>query len=225
VHENYAYEADFGAGCRRWPGGAVADALLARRAAVRAMVRRPDERSARRLIDAGVEVAAGSFDDPAALGGAMEASPLRLCSRPHSKPESAMGVAPVAAEFVARDRIDQPDAFVTALRGLREAGPPRHLLNRDVADVLLGQVDAHGDTLPNLKRFKKSIAMLTYTGRCSGRRFSIPVAYRSSGDDVVISVNMFTRPSRLLGLFYQRRAHGITLEPRRRSPLALVNWS
>jgi hypothetical protein len=36
----------------------------------------------------------------------------------------------------------------------------------------------------------RNITMLTYTGRCSGRRFSIRVAYRSSGDDVVISVNM-----------------------------------
>jgi hypothetical protein len=35
-----------------------------------------------------------------------------------------------------------------------------------------------------------NIAMLTYTGRRSGRRFSIPVAYRRSGDDVEISVNM-----------------------------------
>jgi F420H(2)-dependent quinone reductase len=37
---------------------------------------------------------------------------------------------------------------------------------------------------------KRNIAMLSYTGRRSGRRFSIPVAYRRTGDEVIISVNM-----------------------------------
>ena len=39
----------------------------------------------------------------------------------------------------------------------------------------------------------RNIAMLTYTGRRSGRRFSIPVAYRradDSGDNVIIGVGM-----------------------------------
>lgn len=35
-----------------------------------------------------------------------------------------------------------------------------------------------------------NIAMLSYTGRRSGGRFSIPVAYRGSGDAVMIRVNM-----------------------------------
>jgi uncharacterized protein YbjT (DUF2867 family) len=52
-------------------GGAVADALLARNAPVRAMVRRPDETAVRRLAACGVEVVAGSLDDPASLGAAM----------------------------------------------------------------------------------------------------------------------------------------------------------
>jgi len=52
-------------------GGAVADALLARDARVRAMVRRPDEPAVRRLTDRGVEVVTGSLDDPATLGAAM----------------------------------------------------------------------------------------------------------------------------------------------------------
>jgi uncharacterized protein YbjT (DUF2867 family) len=52
-------------------GGAVADALLQRGARVRAMVRRPDQPSARRLVDLGVEVVAGSLDDRAALSAAM----------------------------------------------------------------------------------------------------------------------------------------------------------
>jgi uncharacterized protein YbjT (DUF2867 family) len=52
-------------------GGAVADALLARNARVRAMVRRPDEPAGRRLADRGVEVVAGSLDDPVSLGAAM----------------------------------------------------------------------------------------------------------------------------------------------------------
>jgi uncharacterized protein YbjT (DUF2867 family) len=52
-------------------GGAVADALLQRGARVRAMVRRPDQPPARRLLDLGVDVVAGSLDDPAALIAAM----------------------------------------------------------------------------------------------------------------------------------------------------------
>lgn len=36
----------------------------------------------------------------------------------------------------------------------------------------------------------RNIAMLSYTGRRSGRRFSIPVGYRRSADEVVIGVNM-----------------------------------
>ncbi len=52
-------------------GGAVADALLARGARVRAMVRRPSEPKASRLADRGVEVLTGSLDDRTALGAAM----------------------------------------------------------------------------------------------------------------------------------------------------------
>ena len=52
-------------------GGAVADALLARGARVRAMVRRPAEPKARRLAERGVEVLAGSLGDSSALGAAM----------------------------------------------------------------------------------------------------------------------------------------------------------
>jgi uncharacterized protein YbjT (DUF2867 family) len=52
-------------------GGAVAAALLERGARVRAMVRRPDQPSARRLLDLGVDVVAGSLDDRAALRAAM----------------------------------------------------------------------------------------------------------------------------------------------------------
>lgn len=36
----------------------------------------------------------------------------------------------------------------------------------------------------------RNIAMLSYVGRHSGRRFSIPVAYHRTGDEVTISVNM-----------------------------------
>ena len=52
-------------------GGAVADALLAHGAQVRAMVRRPAEPRAVRLTERGVEVLAGSLDDRAALDAAM----------------------------------------------------------------------------------------------------------------------------------------------------------
>lgn len=36
----------------------------------------------------------------------------------------------------------------------------------------------------------RNIAMLTYSGRRSGKRISIPVAYRRDGDEVFISVNL-----------------------------------
>lgn len=44
---------------------------------------------------------------------------------------------------------------------------------------------------PRFGRFVNgNIAMVTYTGRRSGRTFSIPVSYRRSGDDVIIGVGM-----------------------------------
>jgi len=36
----------------------------------------------------------------------------------------------------------------------------------------------------------RNIAMVTYTGRRSGRTFSIPVGYRRDGDEVTIGVGM-----------------------------------
>jgi hypothetical protein len=36
----------------------------------------------------------------------------------------------------------------------------------------------------------RNIAMLTYSGRRSGRSFTIPVGYRRSGGDVIIGANM-----------------------------------
>lgn len=48
--------------------------------------------------------------------------------------------------------------------------------------------------LANSRRFgsllNRNITMLTYTGRRSGRTFSIPVSYRRSGNDIVIGVGM-----------------------------------
>lgn len=37
---------------------------------------------------------------------------------------------------------------------------------------------------------RRSIATIAYTGRRSGRTFSIPVAYRRSGDDIKIAANL-----------------------------------
>lgn len=36
----------------------------------------------------------------------------------------------------------------------------------------------------------RSIVIITYTGRRSGRTFSIPVAYRRTGDDITIAVKL-----------------------------------
>ncbi|MEW2288462.1 NmrA family NAD(P)-binding protein [Streptomyces sp. NPDC047841] len=52
-------------------GGAVTDALLGRRARVRALVRDPGRSSARELAERGVEVVAGSLGDRASLASAM----------------------------------------------------------------------------------------------------------------------------------------------------------
>jgi F420H(2)-dependent quinone reductase len=46
-------------------------------------------------------------------------------------------------------------------------------------------------TSPRWGRFVgRTFAMITYTGRKSGRVISLPVGYRRSGDDVVITVSM-----------------------------------
>ncbi|PPJ14069.1 NmrA family transcriptional regulator [Nocardia nova] len=52
-------------------GGAVADALLSRGVAVRAMVRDPQGRRAQQLDERGAELVSGSLDDRAALAAAM----------------------------------------------------------------------------------------------------------------------------------------------------------
>jgi hypothetical protein len=39
-------------------------------------------------------------------------------------------------------------------------------------------------------RMRRSITVITYTGRRSGRTFSIPVAYRRSGDEIDIVPNL-----------------------------------
>lgn len=39
-------------------------------------------------------------------------------------------------------------------------------------------------------RLRRSVTLLTYTGRRSGRTFSIPVAYRRRGDEIDIAANM-----------------------------------
>jgi hypothetical protein len=44
---------------------------------------------------------------------------------------------------------------------------------------------------PRFGRFlRRNITLITYTGRRSGRTFSIPVAYKRSGDEVEIAANM-----------------------------------
>ncbi|MFF3504262.1 NmrA/HSCARG family protein [Streptomyces sp. NPDC003247] len=52
-------------------GRAVTDALLGRRAPVRALVRDPDRKAARELAEQGVDVRAGSLSDHASLAAAM----------------------------------------------------------------------------------------------------------------------------------------------------------
>ena len=48
--------------------------------------------------------------------------------------------------------------------------------------------------LANSRRFgglvNRNITMLSYTGRRSGRKFSTPVAYRRTGDEITINANL-----------------------------------
>ena len=39
-------------------------------------------------------------------------------------------------------------------------------------------------------RLRRSVTMITYTGRRSGRTFSTPVAYRRRGDEIEIAANL-----------------------------------
>lgn len=39
-------------------------------------------------------------------------------------------------------------------------------------------------------RLRRSVTMVTYTGRRSGRRFSIPVGYHRRGDEIDIAANL-----------------------------------
>jgi hypothetical protein len=39
-------------------------------------------------------------------------------------------------------------------------------------------------------RLRRSVTLITYTGRRSGRTFSIPVAYRRHGNEIDITANM-----------------------------------
>ena len=55
-------------------GGAVVDALLARGARVRALVRDPQSPRARRLAARGVEAVAGALDDRSSLAAAMRST-------------------------------------------------------------------------------------------------------------------------------------------------------
>jgi hypothetical protein len=46
-------------------------------------------------------------------------------------------------------------------------------------------------TSPRLgARLRRSVTLITYTGRRSGQTFSIPVAYRRRGDDIEIAANL-----------------------------------
>lgn len=40
------------------------------------------------------------------------------------------------------------------------------------------------------KLLRRNVTVLSYTGRRSGRRFSIPVAYRRRGDEIEIGANL-----------------------------------
>jgi F420H(2)-dependent quinone reductase len=67
----------------------------------------------------------------------------------------------------------------TYTRALMRAAP---LLNAPIAAIA---------TSPRLGGIVgRSITVITYTGRRSGHTFSIPVAYRRSGDDIEIAANM-----------------------------------
>ncbi|WNV87048.1 NmrA/HSCARG family protein [Umezawaea sp. Da 62-37] len=89
-------------------GGAVVDALLARGAEVRALVRAPESDRARALAARGVELSAIRIDDPASLAAALEAVDAFYFMTPEShspqetEDEIRLGTALIDAAVAAR---------------------------------------------------------------------------------------------------------------------------
>jgi hypothetical protein len=69
--------------------------------------------------------------------------------------------------------------MVNYMRLIMRAGP---LFNAPVAAIA---------NSPRLgARLRRSVTLISYTGRRSGRTFSIPVAYRRRGDEIEIAANL-----------------------------------
>jgi hypothetical protein len=64
------------------------------------------------------------------------------------------------------------------LRLIMRAAP---VVNAPVAAIATSRLGA---------RLRRSLTMITYTGRRSGRTFSIPVAYRRRGNEIDIAANL-----------------------------------
>src|SRR5205085_4928986 len=58
-----------------------------------------------------------------------------------------------------------------------------HVMNRTVNPLLRALLSSPAHTLASGR-----LALITYTGRRSGRQYTIPVLYRDKGDEVTIAV-------------------------------------
>src|SRR4051812_9272553 len=110
-------------------GGAVVDALLARGARVRALVRSPDSDRARALAARGVELSAVRIDDPASTVAALKAVDAFYFMTPEAnsleevEEEVRVGAALVDAAAAAR----VPHVVFNSVFGAdRETGVPHH---------------------------------------------------------------------------------------------------
>jgi uncharacterized protein YbjT (DUF2867 family) len=120
-------------------GGAVVDALLARGARVRALVRTPESDRARALAARGVELSAFRIDDPASLVAALEAVDAFSFMTPEAnsleeiEEEVRVGTALVDAAAAAR----VPHVVFSSVFGAeRETGVPHHDSKHRIEDYL-----------------------------------------------------------------------------------------
>lgn len=151
-------------------GGAVVDALLARKAVVRALTRNMDSASARRLQDRGVEVVSGSLDDRDSLSAAMRGvSSVFALTTPFESGHEAeieQGRAILAAARAAR----APHLVFSSVAGAdQDSGVPhfeskevieRELAGGDVPYTILGPTYFFDNALGGQRQIRNGVLEL-----------------------------------------------------------------
>jgi hypothetical protein len=119
---------------------------------------------------------------------------VAIKSNPETTPNGFLGECAASRTFSAEREAGRTlDALVTSRREIAIVTQRSETLGRllmRAAPLLNAPVAALANS-PLLGRLvNRNIAMLTYSGRRSGRSFTIPVAHRHSGADVIIAANM-----------------------------------